>query len=88
VLYDIFMPLGLFVETSSFFIIYPYSRIVSLNIPFLSERLSNSIYLFPKYRLANNYFFRNYYSSDYYVLYSEMLSFKKIFKHLTIFKFF
>jgi len=76
------------VETSSFFIIYPYSRVVSLNIPFFSKKLSDSIYLFPKYRLSNNFFFRNYHSPDFYVLYSEMLSFKKIFKFVNVFHFF
>jgi len=85
IIYDLFKPLGLFVETASFFIVYPYSRLVSLNLPFFSKKLSYSIYLFPKYRLANNFLFRNYYSPDYYVLYSEMLAFKKIFKHLKVF---
>jgi hypothetical protein len=89
IIYDLFSPLGIFVETSSSFILYPYSRLVESRIPFFSERFEKAIYLFPKYQLANNYYINNYYSPDFYILFSEMLvSFKKIFKILKIFEFF
>ena len=54
IVYDLFFPLGFFLETSSAFVLVPYAKLVLKKIPFFSNSLKKSIYFFPKYRLFNN----------------------------------
>jgi hypothetical protein len=56
ILFDLLFPLGFFFETSSFFIIASYARLVSYNIFFFSNKLENAIYLFPKYKFSDHFF--------------------------------
>jgi len=73
ILYDIFFPLGFFIETSSFFIVVPYAKIILLNIPFFSKFFENTIYIFPKYRLGNNFLNYSWVYNDFTVIYSKFL---------------
>jgi len=88
ILYDLFNPLGFFLEGSSSFIISPYFRLAQAKMPFVSSLFSHVIYFFPKYNLYNVYFSSNFIAVDYTTIYSEMLSFKDFFKYFGFFNFF
>ena len=89
IVYDLFFPLGFFLESSSFFIIAPYAKIVLKKIPFLSFYLKKSIYFFPKYRLFNNLLNFSLVHSEFTLVYSELIFIsKKFFRKFRFFNHF
>lgn len=82
-MFDLLKGFGFAAESGSFFIFAPYSKIVSLNIPFISNSLKRAIYFFPKYRFLNHVETHSLIIYEYAIYYYFMfVDFNIVFKYL------